>query len=63
LAATRASYEANRTDFAALLGAARDLLRARLAADESLAALQVARADLDRAVGEAPPQVPEEGTR
>jgi cobalt-zinc-cadmium efflux system outer membrane protein len=63
LAATRASYEANRTEFAALLGAARDLLRARLAADESLAALQVARADLDRAVGEVPAQVPQEGTR
>ncbi len=63
LAATRAGYEANRSDFLALLNASRDLLRARLEADESLAALQLARADLDRAVGEAPPNAAEEETR
>jgi len=54
LVAARASYEANRADFLVLLNAARDLLRARLEADESLAALHRARADLDRAVGNAP---------
>lgn len=63
LAATRAGYEANRSDFLALLNASRDLLRARLEADQSLAALQLARADVDRAVGEAPPNAAEEETR
>jgi outer membrane protein TolC len=63
LAATRAGYEANRSDFMALLNASRDLLRARLEADESLAALQLARADLDRAVGEAPLNAKAEETR
>ena len=54
LGAARASYEANRTDFVTVLNSLRDYLRARLEADESLATLEVARADLDRALGELP---------
>jgi outer membrane protein TolC len=53
--ATRAGYEANRSDFLTLLNSVRDLLRARLEADASFAMLHQARADLDRALGEAPP--------
>ncbi|HEY3215937.1 MAG TPA: TolC family protein [Candidatus Eisenbacteria bacterium] len=54
LRAARASYEANRTDFLTVLNSLRDFLRARLEADESLAMLHEARADLDRALGELP---------
>ena len=54
LRASRASYEANRTDFLTVLNSLRDLVRARLEADESLAMLHEARADLDRALGELP---------
>jgi cobalt-zinc-cadmium efflux system outer membrane protein len=54
LRAARASYEANRTDFANVLNVLRDYLQARLEADESLAMLHQARADLDRALGELP---------
>ena len=51
---SRASYEANRTDFLTVLSSLRDFLRARLEADQSLAMLHEARADLDRALGEIP---------
>ena len=54
LRASRTSYEANRTDFLTVLNSLRDLLRARLEADESLAMMHEARADLDRALGEFP---------
>jgi outer membrane protein, heavy metal efflux system len=58
--AARAGYEANRTDFDALLGSLRELLSARLEADESLAMLNEARADLDRALGELPSELAKE---
>ncbi len=51
--AARAGYEANRSDFLTLLNSVRDLLRAHLEADASFAMLHEARADLDRALGEA----------
>ena len=54
LRASRASYEANRTDFLTVLNALRDYLRAHLEADQSLAMLHEARADLDRALGNLP---------
>lgn len=54
LRAARASYEANRADFLVVLNSLRDFLRARLEADQSLAMLHEARADLDRALGEIP---------
>jgi outer membrane protein TolC len=58
--ATRASYEADRTDFLALLNSVRDLLRARLQADAAFTTLQLARTELDRAVGEMPSFLEEE---
>ena len=60
LRAARASYEANRTDFLTVLNSLRDFLRARLEADESMAMLLEARADLDRALGEIPAQLSQE---
>jgi len=54
LRASRASYEANRADFLTVLNALRDYLRAHLEADQSLAMLHEARADLDRALGNLP---------
>jgi outer membrane protein, heavy metal efflux system len=60
LRASRASYEANRTDFLTVLTALRDYLRVHLEADQSLAMLHEARADLDRALGELPRTLREE---
>jgi outer membrane protein TolC len=54
LHAARASYESNRADFTTVWNALRAFVQARLEADESLAMLQVARIDLDRALGEVP---------
>src|SRR5882672_1465296 len=54
LHASRASYEANRTDFLTVLTSLRGFLTARLETDKSLAMLYRARADLDRALGEIP---------
>jgi outer membrane protein, heavy metal efflux system len=50
--AARAGYEASRGDFLGLIQSERDLLQARLDADETFAMLNEARADLDRALGE-----------
>ncbi len=50
LNAVRAAYEADRSDFLALLNASRDLARARLGLHEALAMLNEAHADLLRAV-------------
>jgi outer membrane protein TolC len=55
--ASRASYEANRADFLTVLNSLRGFLQARLEADESVAMLHQARADLDRAVGELPSEL------
>ena len=60
VSATRSAYASGRTELATLLGAMRDLLRARLDADASLALVNEARADLDRALGVAPPGMEEE---
>jgi len=60
LRASRASYVANRTDFLTVLNSLRDFRRARLEADESLAMLLAARADLDRALGDLPSALEEE---
>jgi outer membrane protein TolC len=60
LRASRASYEANQTGFVTVLNSLRDFLRARLEADESLAMLHEARADLDRALGELPSDLEKE---
>jgi len=60
LAATRASYEANRTDFLTLLNSVRDVLRARLEADGALAMLVEAQADLEWARGLRPAFLPKE---
>ena len=60
LRASRASYEANRTDFLTVLNSLRGFLRARLETDQSLATLYRARADLDRALGELPSALKEE---
>jgi len=57
LRAVRAGYETDRSDFLTLLNALRDFLRVRLEADESVAMLHAARADLERALGELPPGV------
>jgi outer membrane protein TolC len=54
LHAARASYEANRTEFQTVLNSLRDFLQARLEADQSVAMLYEARADLDRALGTLP---------
>lgn len=62
LHAARASYEANRTDFLVVLNSLRDFLRTRLEADDSLAMLHEARADLDRALGVLPSGLNEEQT-
>lgn len=58
LRSARASYEAGRTDFTALLDAMRDHLNARLDYYASLSMLHMARADLDRALGD--PALPAE---
>ena len=62
LRSARASYEANRTDFLTVLGSLRGFLEARLEADQSVAMLYQARADLDRALGDLPVQLKEEAT-
>lgn len=62
LHAARASYEANRADFLIVLSSLRDYLQARLEADQSVAMLYQARADLDRALGEVPAPLQEEVT-
>ena len=54
LKASRASYEANRADFSTVLNSLRGFLQARLEADQSIAMLHEARADLDRALGVLP---------
>ncbi len=53
LAASRAGYESNRTDFLTLLNAERDLARARLSVYDVRAEYFLALADLERAVGTA----------
>jgi len=60
LHASRASYEANRTDFLTVLNSLRGFLTARLETDQSLAMLYRARADLDRALGELPSALKQE---
>ena len=60
LQASRAGYEANRIDFLTVLNSLRGFLTARLEADQSLAMLYRARADLDRALGELPGALKEE---
>ena len=60
LRASRASYEANRTDFLTVLNSLRGFLTARLETDQSLAMLYRARADLDRALGELPSALKQE---
>ena len=62
LHAARASYEANRTDFLTVLNSLRDLLQARLEADQSAAMLYQAGADLDRALGIVPAALEREVT-
>lgn len=61
LASVRAGYEANRTDFLALLNAERDLARARLDRYRARAEYGMALADLDRAIGIAPAALAEGG--
>jgi len=56
LRAVRASYESSRAAFTALLNAERDLARARLDLYRSQVAYMQGFADLDRAVGVAPPE-------
>ena len=60
LRASRASYEANRTDFTTVLNSLRGFLTARLETDQSLAMLFRARADLERALGEVPSALKQE---
>jgi outer membrane protein TolC len=60
LRAARASYEANRTEFQTVLNSLRDFLQARLDADQSVAMLYEARADLDRALGTLPKALEQE---
>jgi outer membrane protein TolC len=61
LASVRAGYEANRTDFLALLNAERDLARARLNRYRARAEQGMALADLERAIGITPAGVGEVG--
>lgn len=61
LASVRAGYEANRTDFLALLNAERDLARARLNLYRARAEYGMALADLDRAIGIVPAALAEGG--
>ncbi|MBI4346070.1 MAG: TolC family protein [Elusimicrobia bacterium] len=56
LQAIRAGYENNRSDFLTLLSAERDLARARLELYQAQVGYLQAVADLDRAVGTAPPE-------
>ena len=51
LTSSRAAYEANRTDFLALVNAERELARARLGAHRARAEYRMALADLERAMG------------
>jgi outer membrane protein, heavy metal efflux system len=51
LTSIRAGYEANRTDFLALLNAERDLARSRLDRHRARAEYRMALADLERALG------------
>ena len=51
LTSIRSGYEANRTDFLALLNAERDLVRARLDGHRARAEHRMALADLERAMG------------
>lgn len=62
LASVRAGYEANQSDFLALLTAERDLARARLDRFQAIAMVHMALADLERAIGLEPAHVqhPEE---
>lgn len=62
LASIRAGYEANRSDFLALLNAERDLARARLDWHRARAEYRMALVDWDRAIARGGP-IPEEGTR
>lgn len=63
LAASRAGYESNRTDFLTLLNAERDLARARLSVYDVRAEYFLALADLERAVGSTPAGVTEGSER
>jgi len=64
LASVRAGYEANRSDFLALLTAERDLARARRDRFQAIAMAHMALADLERALGLEPEHVQdEEGSR
>jgi outer membrane protein, heavy metal efflux system len=63
LQAIRAGYESNRSDFLTLLNAERDLARARLDLYQARVGHLQALADLDRAVGAAPPEPRPEVTR
>lgn len=63
LVSVRAGYEANRSDFLALLMAERDLARARLDRFQSIAMVHMALADLERAIGIEPASLREEEAR
>jgi cobalt-zinc-cadmium efflux system outer membrane protein len=64
LASVRAGYEANRSDFLALLTAERDLARARRDRFQAIAMAHMALADLERAIGLEPEHIQdEEGSR
>ena len=58
--AIRAGYENNRSDFLTLLNAERDLARARLELYAAKVGHLQALADMDRAVGVAPPEASKE---
>lgn len=61
LTSVRAGYEANRSDFLALLNAEREVARARLDRYRARAEQGMALADLERAVGIEPAAMAEEG--
>lgn len=63
LASVRAGYEANRSDFLALLTAERDLARARLDRFQAIAMVHMALADLERAIGLEPMSLRQEDSR
>ena len=63
LASVRAGYEANRSEFPALLMAERDLAKARLDRHQAIAMVHMALADLERAIGLEPAALREEEPR
>ena len=59
----RAGYEANRSEFPALLMAEQDLAKARLDRHQAIAMVHMALADLERAIGLEPASLREEEPR